>query len=155
MWKTVLVSLVLVVAVLGGAYVYGKAQHTTAINDNSSVHLAVSQFGTLLQKVSLQGADVKNTIGEYYSPYVAASLLSQWEANPVAAPGRAASSSWPDRIQVNNMTQGRDGSYTVNGTIIEMSSKEAAKGGTAGQYPVTLTLVKSGDQWLITSFVRQ
>jgi hypothetical protein len=154
MWKNILVVLVLVVVVLLGAYWYGQQHHTIAINDNSSVRLVVNQFGSTLQKVSLAAPDAKDLIGAAYSPYVSADLLAQWKANPPFAPGRGVSSPWPDRIQVDSMTEQPDGSYVVKGTVIEVTSNEVAHGGVAAQYPVTMALKKTGDQWLITTFDR-
>jgi hypothetical protein len=154
MWKNIVIVLVLVAAVLYGAYWYGQQHHTTAINDNSSVATVVTQFGSTLQKISLQAPDAKDQLGAGYSPYVAAPLLMEWEANPLSAPGRAASSPWPDRIQVDSMVLQPDGSYVVKGSVIEITSNEVAHGGVAAQYPIMLTLVKTGDQWLITKFER-
>ncbi|MDE1925374.1 MAG: hypothetical protein KGH79_04335 [Patescibacteria group bacterium] len=154
MWRNIIAVLVLVAAVLVGAYWYGQAHHTAAINDSSSVSTVINQFGSTLGKVSLTAPDAKDEIGAGYSPYVAAPLLMQWENNPVQAPGRAVSSPWPDRIQVDSMTLRQDGSYVVEGSVIEITSNEVAHGGIAAQYPVKLTLEKTGDQWLITQFER-
>ena len=115
----------------------------------------VTQFCQQLQKVSLQDPHAAQLIGEMYSPYASAALLSQWEANPAAAPGRETSSPWPDHIQVDSMQQQPDGSYVVHGDVIEISSQEVAHGGIASQYPVTITLQQTGNQWLISGFSRQ
>ena len=155
MFKSIFIVLVLVALILFGAYAYGNHQYAVGISDNSSVQTVVTQFGNTIQKVSLGTATTSDIIGEYYSPYVSAALLSQWRANPASAPGRTASSSWPAYIQINSMTLNRDGSYTVDGDIVLIDSKKGAPSGTAGQYGVTITLQKTGDQWLITNFVRQ
>jgi len=153
MMKNTLIFGALIIIILAGAYLLGTKRHTTAINDNSSVSTLVYQFGSTIQKVSISGPDARSNIGAAYSPYVTADLLAEWQANPPFAPGKAVSSPWPDRIQIDSMTENNDG-YTVKGTVIEVTSKEVTQGGIAATYPVTMQIKKSGNQWLIASYDR-
>ena len=152
MLKSLIVVAALIVFVVIGAYWFGTQYHAVGITDSSSISTVVEQFGTTMQKVSLAAPDAKSEIGAAYSPYVSADLIVQWQNNPSFAPGRGTSSPWPDHIQVESTALQPDGSYVVQGTVIEVTSYEVAHGGVAAQFPVTLTLKKFGDQWLITQY---
>jgi hypothetical protein len=108
-----------------------------------------------MQKVAIGSTTAKDQIAAAYSPYVAAPLIAQWQVNQAFAPGKGLSGPWPDRIQIDSMVQQPDGSYVVKATVLEVTSKEQTQGGVAAQYRVTMTLQKTGDQWLITAFERQ
>jgi hypothetical protein len=68
--------------------------------------------------------------------------------------GRLTSSPWPDHIDVTAINKNTDGSYTIQGTVAEVTSVEEQTGGTADSYPVTIMLEKRNNIWLITSFNR-
>ena len=53
----------------------------------AEVERVVEGFGSVLQKVSLQGPteEVKKSIQENYSPYVTSDLLERWLENPSKA----------------------------------------------------------------------
>jgi hypothetical protein len=122
--------------------------------DQSAVTQTVTDFGQKLQLVSLlaPSSDVKTSMNKEYAPYVAPALLSSWESNPTIAPGRTVSSPWPDRIEISGVVANTDGSYAVTGTVIEVTSTEVKNGTSADTYPVTMTLQKINNAWLITAF---
>ncbi|HEV8666541.1 MAG TPA: hypothetical protein VN665_01680 [Candidatus Paceibacterota bacterium] len=154
MKKQNIVILAIVVAALVVAATAYEHQRQVAqdIVDDSSVRTVVTQFGTTMQKVSLSAPDALQEIADAYSPYASSSLIKEWQANHSFAPGRALSSPWPSNINITAVTKKGDGSYTVQGMVIEVTSEEVAHGGIAAEFPVTLTLTKYNNQWLITGY---
>jgi cytoskeletal protein RodZ len=124
--------------------------------DQAAVTTTVTNFGKQLQMVPLAASStgVANAVATYYTPYVAPELLEKWQSNPASAPGRLTSSPWPDHIDVTAINKNTDGSYTIQGTVAEVTSVEEQTGGTADSYPVTIMLEKRNNIWLITSFNR-
>lgn len=80
------------------------------------------------------------SIGDNYSNYVTSELLQKWQAAPQNAPGRMLSSPWPDRIDILRTEMSDKNQYTVYGEIMEVTSLELAKGGTAAKRPVTIEI---------------
>ena len=131
-----------------------KAQPTEPgdpAEQEAAVRVVVEEFGKKLQMVSLLApADVlQKSMEENYGGLVEATLIRQWIANPVTAPGRLTSSPWPDRIDVNSVIMQQDGSFQVDGTLIEVTSAEQGTDKAAARRPITLHLVKSEEEWLI------
>lgn len=158
--KNIAISILIVAVVIAfGIYIGKTHKNTDTSVAPSSEQVAVAQtvtdFGQKLQMVSLlaPAADVKAAMDANYSAYVAPDLLSLWEANPKVALGRSVSSPWPDRIEVSNTIANADGSYTVTGTVIEVTSAQSGNQ-TADTYPVTLTIEKMNGQWQITSVMK-
>lgn len=122
-------------------------------NVNQEVRDLTEKFGNTLQKVSLQAPDdiVVKSIKENYGKFVTPELLEKWLNNPQEAPGRITSSPWPERIEINSITDLVDGSYKVKGDIIELTSTEKINGGIAGKYPVTMQVIKHNSRWLINT----
>ncbi len=145
-------AILALVVIAGGALLFIDRPHTAAAE--AAVREQVIEFGSQLQKVSLLSPDAGNTIGEMYGPYVDAELLAQWQKDPASAPGRQTSSPWPDHIDITGVTENGDGTYAVSGSLVLMTSTEAAHGGNAGTYPVTITLDEENGVWKITSYVR-
>jgi hypothetical protein len=144
------VIVAVVVLIMGLAYMR-QQQKAQDIADESTVRLVVSQFAGQIQKVSLASPNAPAEIANAYAPYASSSLISYWQSNRSFAPGKGLSSPWPDRIEVNSVSKNlRD--YIVQGTVIEVTSKEVAQGGVAAQFPVQLTLSKFGNSWLITKY---
>lgn len=131
-----------------GGQVQGSQVQTNAA-DEAAVKEAVTNFGMQIQKIPLSGAQsaIVDAINTNYAPYVDPSLLAAWVSNPESAPGRQVSSPWPDHIDVKNVLHNSDGSYTVSGEIIEMTST-----GESGREPVALTVKNINGRWLITSY---
>ena len=87
------------------------------------------------------------SIREVYSGLVDPDLLARWEANPATAPGRQVSSPWPERIEVENVTDRSESGAVVKGRIVEMTST-----GEAGRIPVQVKLTRGADEWLVIDF---
>jgi methionine-rich copper-binding protein CopC len=139
------------VVVAGIAYQHQR-QKAQDIVDNSSVQTVVTQFGTSIQKVSLSAPDALDQIANVYAPYASSSLIQKWKENKSFAPGKGLSSPWPISINVTSVTKKGDGSYIVQGMVAEVTSQDVAHGGIAAQYPVTITLKKYGNVWLMTGY---
>ena len=114
-----------------------------------SVRSRALEFGKQMQKVPLMAgaAIVAQAMDSNYGSYVDAPLLASWKAAPTDAPGRLTSSPWPDRIEITSAQKNSDGTYTVSGEIIEMTSA-----GESGRVPVSLTLANQNGNWVITRF---
>ncbi len=148
------------VFIIGASIVIAKInrdnRHVAAVSlaEQSAVTQTVSDFGHKLQLVSLlaPSSDLKESMDREYGPYVAPELLSLWKSDPMIAPGRIVSSPWPDRIEISHISLNADGSYSVSGTVVEVTSTEAKNGTALDTYPVTMTLQKRNGIWLITAF---
>lgn len=79
-----------------------------------------------------------------YAGLVDPELLARWVQNPAAAPGRAVSSPWPERIEIESSSE-TGSEATVEGTVIEMTSA-----GVAGKVPIRVNLQRKDDTWVIT-----
>ncbi len=126
----------------------------SAEQEREQVKSAVTAFGQKLQMVSLTAPpeQVRQQIQDNYGGLVTPELLSQWQDQPSNAPGRAVSSPWPDRIEIMSLEK-TDLKYAVKGEIIEITSVEKNSGGAAARQSIDLTLIKSGDRWLIDSVI--
>ena len=118
----------------------------TTSGDAANASQVVTGFGSQLQKVSSLAPDASTTIASTYAPYVDPTLLSQWEADPSAAPGRDVSSPWPDHVNVNSATPSGS-SYSVSGNIVLMTSS-----GEAGMEPFVAMVTPENGGWYITDF---
>jgi len=112
----------------------------------------VEDFGRKLQAVSLLSPNVSEEMSREYSEYIAPDLLDTWLSDPTLAPGRIVSSPWPDRIEISSISQASDGTYVVEGEIIEITSSELVNGGAANTIPVRLTVQWIEGRWQITEF---
>jgi hypothetical protein len=110
----------------------------------------VEEFGGKLQMVSILAPyDVVSTImDEHYGPYVSAELLAQWKMSPLSAPGRATSSPYPGRIDVRVVTPNADGSFTVEGRVIEVTADNSE----IAKRSMRAVVEKSNNSWVITMF---
>lgn len=113
----------------------------------------VDGFGRQLQHVNLlaDAHEVAASMAEHYGQYVTADLLAAWQADPLTAPGRTASSPWPDRIEIVSVEPVDDETYQVEGHIIEVTSTEAETGEAAAARTITLTIGKYETGWLINA----
>jgi hypothetical protein len=120
-------------------------------SERAAVTALVEDFGSRLQAVSLLAPKeaVQKSIRENYGDLVTPALLAGWLDNPAGAPGRELSSPWPDRIEILSVTKAAGDEYKVKGEIIEVTSVEKVNGGAAQRRPVTLTVKKTGERWLI------
>ncbi len=120
-------------------------------SDVASVVRLVEEFGTKLQRVSLQAPKdiVNKSMQENYGDFVSPTLLAEWLKNPGNAPGRVLSSPWPDRIEILSLEKLSEYAYEVKGEIVEMTSMEKVSGGVAAKRPITLLVKKIRNRWLI------
>ena len=122
----------------------------TVSNDpDTMIRTQVTKFGNELKNVSLLAPDAKNQIREKYSNYVTPELLTSWQAKPKNALGRNASSSWPENIAIISVTEQKDGTYKVEGNVVEIASADLME--PAAVYPITLTMKNTGRVWLISA----
>lgn len=149
------------VAVLSIIIVVGLAlyatQKTAEQVDNKElvkIQAVVEGFGLRLRNVSLLAPEetVRADIEHEYGPYVDEKLITAWQLAPLDAPGRLTSSPWPARINIETITKINSSKYSVQGTMIELSSAEETSGSIAASYPVTLTVEKIDGAWLITTY---
>jgi hypothetical protein len=119
--------------------------------DESAVTKLVEEFGKKLQMVSLQAPKdvLEKSMKENYGDYVSQQLISKWISDPLNAPGRLTSSPWPDRIEIQNVRKVSEDTYEVKGSIIEITSEEKTEGGAALKRPVTITVKKLDNRFLI------
>lgn len=120
-------------------------------SDEAAVTSLVENFGGKLQNVSLLAAKdiVNKSIQENYGDFVSPTLLAAWQSDSQNAPGRLTSSPWPDHIKIESIKKLSEFEYEVKGEIIEITSTEKANGGVAAQRPITLSIKKTGERWLI------
>lgn len=113
----------------------------------ANIAAVVEGFGQRLQLVSLLAPDAAAQIRSQYADFVAPELLDAWAADPESAPGRLTSSPWPDHIDVASLSIQANGSYAVEGAVVEMTST-----GEAGRLPVVIVVDEIGGRWLITAY---
>jgi hypothetical protein len=147
------IIIVVVIAVVAYALI---RPHSAGGADQAAVRDTVERFGTEMQQVSLLAppADVRAAMEADYGSLVSPTLLAQWEADSANAPGRLTSSPWPDHIDIDAVTAQADGTYVVQGSVVEMTSNEVEHGGEADEYPVSLTLANQDGAWVITAYSR-
>lgn len=149
---TIALVIIIVAAVLAGAGYLHQKQIEQDITDKATIGTLITQFGANMQKVSLSAPDAPAEIASTYAAYATSDLIKQWQDNRSFAPGRGLSSPWPDRIEVQSLTKHNSSVYTVEGTVVEITSKEVAQGGIAATFPVSLTIEKINGQWLISDY---
>jgi hypothetical protein len=89
---------------------------------------------------------------EQYAGLVSPELLQRWMDDVSRAPGRISSSPWPDRIEIASVAEETSDKYLVTGRVVEVTSVEAANGGTTNEIPVSITVEKLEGRWVITDF---
>lgn len=119
-------------------------------NEKAVINI-VEGFGKKLQEVSLQAPKdvLEKSMKESYGDFVSGKLITAWISDPLNAPGRLTSSPWPDRIEIVDIKKVSEDTYQVNGEIIEITSTEKASGKAAAKRPITLTVKKSDNRWII------
>jgi hypothetical protein len=60
-------------------------------------------------------ADIEKSMDENYGGYVTPELMKKFLSDPENAPGRLASSPWPDRIEIASAEKISEGLYKVGG----------------------------------------
>lgn len=112
----------------------------------------VTLFGSKLALVSLTNpkAVILQEMQTHYSDFVSSQLIEQWAEEPDQAPGRLTSSPWPDRIETINVEWIQDGSFAVNGTIVEVIAEAIDNNITAATRSIQLRVEKIDGHWYIT-----
>lgn len=120
-------------------------------DEHAAVSRVVLEFGQKMKMVSLLAPpeNLAKSITDSYGSLVSPALLKKWLADPKNAPGRVASSPWPDRIDIKMIKKRQEGVYTVRGLVIEITSTEVGKDRAAALRPVMLVVKKQGNRWLI------
>ncbi|MDO8515736.1 MAG: hypothetical protein Q7S28_00610 [bacterium] len=124
--------------------------------DEEAVRDLVTRFGEKLRMVSLAAPKelLISQIEEAYSPFVSEGLLTAWRENPERAPGRFTSNPWPEKIEILLVEPSDEGSYEVQGKVIEITSINEVNGGSANEYPVALKIRNQNGKWVITGFTK-
>lgn len=137
-------------AALRAPFASGSAPVSTPAEDRAleEVRAAVTAFGQRLKNVSVlaPSSELSTALEESYSAYVSPELLAAWKADPGQALGRKTSNPSPEEIDVDFITMASDGSYTVEGSVIETTST----GEQASASPIALRVERRGGSWLIT-----
>jgi len=112
----------------------------------------VEEFGKKLKMVSLLAPEdvLSAEMREHYGEFVAPELVENWLKTPELAPGRTVSSPWPDRIKVQSAERQPDGSYLVQGEIIELTSAGQRETDAAAKRAIRLEVKRADNRWLIT-----
>lgn len=121
-------------------------------NEDIAIRSVVTALGAHMKNVSLLSPTAANDMQAQYGPYVTPELLAQWQADPAAAPGRATSSPWPDRIEITDVSY-KEVSATVRGNVVEVANSDVP-GAFASMHPVSIGLEKRGNAWLVSSWSR-
>jgi membrane-bound inhibitor of C-type lysozyme len=111
----------------------------------------VAGFGARLQQVSLLAPGAAKAMSRVYAPFVTPQLISQWKKDLQKAPGRRTSSPWPDHFVINSIQPGGV-VYSVDATLVLMTSNEVEYGGNAGTKRIEMTLAKRDGKWKIASY---
>lgn len=124
------------------------------LNDQAAeVENIVLAFGSKLKMVSLLAPEelLKESMNENYGKLVTKNLIEKWIKNPSEAPGRAVSSPWPDRIDIESSVKVTDNKYKIKGFIIEVTSAEKTSGEIAAKREITLDVEKIDGSWIISN----
>ncbi len=121
----------------------------------AEVENIVLSFGSKLKMVSLLAPDelLKESMNENYGKLVTKELIKKWIKNPSEAPGRAVSSPWPDRIDIESSDRVSDNKYKIKGFIIEVTSAEKTSGEIAAKREIILDVEKIDGSWVISNVV--
>ena len=123
--------------------------------EEAQIREMVETFGKRLQNISLLAPDAAQQIQKQYAEFVSPALLEMWMNDLSVAPGRMVSSPWPDRIEIAALEKIIADQYVVTGSIVEVTSTEAASRDAANRIPVQLVVEKTQGRWLITEFARE
>lgn len=156
----ILLSSLVVAAACGSAdpvprNVAARADTLAPVDPEQAVRRTVRVFGARMQTVPLLAPDsiAASRVQEAYGALVTPDLLSDWMARPTAAPGRRVSTSWPDRIEVQQVQPAGVDEYLVVGTLIFESSAPGRSTSRVATRPVRLHVRRTSDgTWRISVF---
>ncbi len=148
--KRIFALIAIIVIALGITVLRQRMPSQPVSNDvDIIIRARVTEFGTHLKNVSLLSPEVRSQIASEYASFLTPELLLKWQKDTSQALGRSTSSPWPERINIQNVTRVTDTTYSAEGVVVEVTSAEH-NGEVAATYPLTLTLEKQGDAWLIS-----
>jgi hypothetical protein len=163
--RFIAVGMVLLLAISIGAFYWFRVPATPSQNpaDVNAIYQVVGEFGARLRDVDMS-APTQNILAvlnfDIMKKLITDRLYQVFMQDTSRIPGRITSSPWPESIQIVSVRKLDDTSYTVNGSIILMTSNALAQGGNAGLLPITLTLKKTSlrpgkamSAWLIDDVV--
>jgi hypothetical protein len=146
---------VLLFSASGNVYMTASAgTQSGQVNQRREVEEFVEQFGKELRNVRLDVPGVTDRLRTVYSEYVSLELLASWIREPFQAPGQVASSPWPDRIEIEAVSNPTGQTYEVTGRVIELTSWELTHGGVANQIPIRITVQRRDGRLRITQYRR-
>lgn len=111
----------------------------------------VDAFGRRLKQVSVLGPPGATAVAirENYAAFVSPKLLDEWLREPAKAPGRQVSSPYPDRIEIESISEGETRSE-IAGDIVEATNQ-----GDVARVPVRIALAMENGEWRITAFEQE
>ena len=119
------------------------------------VEETVARLGSRMQSVSLLAPAnaVEQDLRDAYGDVVTVELLNGWIARPDSAPGRRASSPWPDRIDIETVRQLSSNLVEVSGVVVYVTSVERSRQGNAITRAVRLRVARMPDgSWRISEY---
>lgn len=125
----------------------------TTSSDEQSIRTLITTFGSKMKNVNrkaVKQADLKKQITDNYKGLISDALYSSWETDPSLAPGRPASSPWPDRIEIDSMAQTKpvvSEEYEIQANLVWLTSQ-----GESSKEPLIIRVVKEHDQWVIEDY---
>jgi hypothetical protein len=148
-----IVLLVVVVFVAGLFFWNSINPNTIKKDEKAEVTALVETFGSKLKEVRSSDPEgmVSQEIKQVYAPFVSSNFLLDLINDPSKAPGGAASSPWPEKIEIISMEKLDSHTIQVKGKIILMTSVEMTQGGNAGEMPIVLWVRNTNVRgaWLI------
>ncbi|HEU0080692.1 MAG TPA: hypothetical protein VFQ72_01535 [Candidatus Paceibacterota bacterium] len=135
----------------GEAPADSQPSQSVSSGEQGAVEAAARGLGSRLKNVSLMApaASLAAALDREYGAYVAPELLARWKADPSRALGRQTSNPYPDSLSVVGVSLQPDGSYVVEGNVVETTSADPQR--VAAVYPVMLRWEKRSGSWLLVS----
>jgi hypothetical protein len=146
-----IIGIIAVLLLIWIIWIVWRPSDTITQSDETAVRNTVTMFGGELRMVPLLSSkeSVSEAMEYNYASFVAPELITKWEADPTHSPGRLTSNPYPDHIEITKVNKNSDGTYTVEGKVIERSSSNISSSSNSGSYPVTIKLEKRNSLWLI------
>ncbi len=168
-WTPILI--IAVVILVGGSFFYSTWKPDTlntqpdegrnvAVSNETDIEVraTVTAFGSKLKNISLlqDKTALQSQFAQEYGNLLTSDLLSQWQNDPSLAIGRKVSSPWPEKIDIVSLSKQNENMYVIEGNVIEVTSTNINSTllNPEGVYPVTLTLIKQNNKWLISSITK-
>ncbi len=143
---TVIAIIITLVAAAFLALYFGPTART--VRGDEAAKAVMLEFGSKLKNVSHLGDDaaISASIEAEFGAFVTPELLAAWKANHTSAPGRAASSSAPDRVGIASVTTQGEG-RVISGEVILVSAGESID-----TVPFVAQLIPTESGWKIVAY---